>query len=77
MPPYPVRVDATGDAEVDAVLAGRGSYDSLTTAQQRIVRDRWGQRTTELLAALDLPAQFRAAGHSWVELDDGNVVRRT
>ncbi len=60
------------------MLVGAASYDSLASHQQRVVRKVWAQRTAGLLAALDLQSQFRAAGQSWVELDDdGAVVRRT
>jgi TRAP-type C4-dicarboxylate transport system substrate-binding protein len=65
-------------AAVAAVLAGEASYDALSSTEQAVVRDEWERRTAKLLEELDLRANFRADGRSWVELDaDGNVVRRS
>lgn len=57
-------------------LAGRTSYDDLTVEEQAVVRAEWEVRAGEILANLDLPAQFAATGQTYVDMnDDGQIVR--
>ena len=61
--------------QVARVLAGAGSYDSLSEEEQAIVREGWAERVAARRATLDYAAQFSAAGESYSELDeDGNLV---
>lgn len=63
--------------DIQRVLAGDGSYDDLSEREQAIVRVEWDQRITDRREALDLEADFTAAGESWSESDDeGNLVIR-
>jgi len=63
--------------DVEAVLAGDGSYDALQEREQAIVRASWDEQIAERISSLDLERKFRAAGVTWVEADDeGNLVRR-
>jgi hypothetical protein len=63
--------------DVEAVLAGDGSYDSLQERDQAIVRATWDEQIAERLSSLDLEEKFQAAGVDWVEADrEGNVVTR-
>ncbi len=63
--------------DIQRVLAGDGSYDDLSEREQAIVRVEWDQRITGRREALDLEAEFTAAGESWSESDDdGNLVIR-
>jgi hypothetical protein len=63
--------------DVEAVLAGDGSYDALQEREQAIVRASWDEQIAERISSLDLAGRFRAAGVAWVEADDeGNLVRR-
>lgn len=62
---------------VDAVLAGAGRYDELAEDEQALVREAWRQRIDERIASLDLAAEARTEGRSWVEADvDGRPVVR-
>lgn len=61
--------------QVARVLAGAGSYDALSEAEQAIVREEWTDRMSHLRARLDYAERFSAASQSYSELDeDGNVV---
>jgi hypothetical protein len=53
-------------------------YDSLSTAQQAVVRARWRVEFDRSIAALDFKAEFETAGSSpYSELDEaGGVVTR-
>ena len=63
--------------DIEAVLAGDGSYDALQEREQAIVRGTWDERIAERIASLNLEKKFRAAGVDWVEADDeGNLVVR-
>lgn len=64
--------------QVQAVLAGTASYDSLDDEDQSILRAVWKDRIEEARASLDYAAEFTRAGRDWVEWDDAvGVVRRT
>ncbi|WP_454294237.1 TA system antitoxin ParD family protein [Salana multivorans] len=61
--------------EIARVLAGTGSYDSLSEQEQAIVREEWATRIVALRGALDYSAQFSTDGESYSEADeDGNLV---
>lgn len=61
--------------DIEAVLAGVGSYDALREREQAIVRGAWDEQIADRLASLDLESTFSAGGVEWVEADDeGNVV---
>lgn len=61
--------------QVARVLAGAGSYDSLSEYEQAIVREEWADRTSKLRAGLNYQTRFTAAGESYSEADEaGNVV---
>lgn len=63
--------------DVEAVLAGAGSYDALQEREQAIVRATWDEQIAGRLSSLDLEEQFKAAGVEWAEADDeGNLVTR-
>jgi hypothetical protein len=63
--------------DIEAVLAGDGSYDALQEREQAIVRGTWDEQIADRLASLDLEKQFKAAGVGWTEADDdGNLVMR-
>lgn len=53
---------------------GHMTYDSLTLPQQAVRRGDWAVRIDVELAALNLVAEFTAAGRSWAELDQHGVV---
>jgi hypothetical protein len=64
--------------DIEAVLAGDGSYDALHEREQAIVRAAWDEQIAARLSALNLEREFRAAGTPWVESDtDGKTVRRS
>ena len=57
------------------VLAGARTYDTLDDHDQAVVRASWDERMATQIAALDLAAEFEAAGEAYSELDGaGNVV---
>ena len=56
-------------SKVADTLAGRTSYDDLNPDEQAVVRARWADRASELLAKLNLAAEFAAEGRTYVELD--------
>jgi hypothetical protein len=61
--------------DIEAVLAGDGSYDALQEREQAIVRGTWDEQVAQRLSSLNLEKKFMAAGVDWVEADDeGNVV---
>ena len=63
--------------DIEAVLAGRSSYDTINAREQAVVRAEWDERITAAAAALNLAAEFTAAGETWVEADaEGNTVVR-
>ncbi len=63
--------------DIEAVLAGDGSYDALAGREQAVVRATWDEQAARGIAALDVAAEFAAAGESWSEADDdGQVVVR-
>jgi hypothetical protein len=62
-----------GDA-VAEVLDGRRSYDDLDDASQTLVRRHWRQEIDAQIRALDLGAEFEAAGTPYAEFVDGTVV---
>ena len=64
-------------ADIGQVLEGAQSYDDLTPEEQALVRATWAERLAERLSSLNLVADFRAEGQTYVELDaSGNVVHR-
>lgn len=64
--------------DIERVLAGEQSYDTLANPEQAVVRTAWDERVDAARKALDLEAEFRAAGESWSEVDDdGALVIRT
>jgi hypothetical protein len=63
--------------DIEAVLAGDGSYDALQEREQAIVRGTWDEDIAKRISSLNLEQKFRAAGVGWVEADDeGNVITR-
>lgn len=63
---------------VDAVLSGDVSYDTLSDAEQAVVRGTWDEQVNECLCGLDLAAEFEADGEPWVEASaDGTTVSRS
>lgn len=63
--------------DVERVLAGTASYDSLNEAAQAVVRTTWDERIDLALGELDLAAEFEASGDGWSEAAaDGTLVRR-
>ena len=62
--------------DIARVLAGSGDYDSLNAREQAVVRAEWVERISARLADLDLERDFTEQDVSYVELDDGHVVRR-
>ena len=61
--------------EIAQVLEGEASYDGLNAKEQAVVRAEWAEHMEQRREALDLAAEFIAAGRSFVELDeDGNIV---
>ena len=63
--------------DIEAVLAGRASYDTLTVRDQALVRAEWDERIAHAQQSVDLEAEFTEAGQDWVEADlEGNTVLR-
>jgi hypothetical protein len=63
--------------DIERVLAGDGSYDTLREREQAIVRAEWDTRAAYRRASLNFEDEFTAAGESWAEADDdGNLVVR-
>jgi hypothetical protein len=63
--------------DIEAVLAGRASYDTLNVRDQAVVRAGWDERIADAQHSLDLEAEFTEAGQDWVEVDtEGNTVLR-
>lgn len=61
-------------SKVADTLAGRSSYDDLNPDEQAVVRARWADRAAELLAKLNLAAEFAAEGRTYVDLDHAGCV---
>ncbi|MGO4258142.1 hypothetical protein [Marmoricola sp. RAF53] len=62
---------------IKRVRAGHASYDALRSREQAVVRATWDTRVAERIAALDLEADFLAAGETWSEADgEGYLVVR-
>ena len=60
---------------ITLVLAGAGSYDSLSEQEQAMVRAEWASRVATLRNNLNYEADFATTGESYSELDeDGNIV---
>lgn len=61
--------------DIEAVLAGDGSYDALHEREQAIVRATWDEALAGRIADFDLKHVVADAGVGWVENDErGNVV---
>ncbi len=68
---------ATTLQAVNAVLAGRASYDALPDAAQAVVRGAWDEQIAARLAGLDFERELRSADESWTEADaDGHLIVR-
>lgn len=62
--------------EIERVLAGDSSYDSLGEREQALVRTEWDSRIAAA-ASTDLTHELESAGVPWVEGDDeGNLADR-
>ncbi len=68
--------DSISHGSIADVLAGRRDYDQLTAYEQAIVRAEWAERMDARRQDLDFDRAFSEQGRSYVELDDGRVVRR-
>jgi hypothetical protein len=63
--------------DIEAVLAGRASYDTLNVRDQAVVRAEWDERIADAQHSLDLEAEFTETDQDWVEADtEGNTVLR-
>lgn len=63
--------------DIERVLAGDGSYDTLSEREQAIVRAAWEQSMAARRGALNFEEEFTQAGESWSEADaDGQLVVR-
>jgi hypothetical protein len=63
--------------DIEAVLAGEGSYDLLHEREQAVVRGTWDEQIANRLSSLNLEKKFKTAGVEWVEADaEGNAVTR-
>lgn len=72
-----IETGTSSHREIARVLAGKTSYDSLSSHDQAVVRARWSERMTGLRESLDLAEELEAAGLGYSELDaKGTVVRR-
>ncbi|KRA32456.1 MULTISPECIES: hypothetical protein [unclassified Nocardioides] len=60
--------------DIERVLAGELSYDTLADPEQAVVRTAWDGRIDAARKALDLEAEFKAAGETWSESDAGGSV---
>lgn len=61
--------------DVEAVLAGDGSYDALREREQAVVRAAWNERLAERIATFDLGTVIEQQGVGWAENDKrGSVV---
>jgi len=56
-------------SKIANTLAGRTSYDDLNADEQAVVRAGWADRAAELLANLNLAAEFATDGRTYVDLD--------
>ena len=63
--------------DIERVLAGDGSYDTLGEREQAIVRASWDEQVAARIAALDFETEFADAGETWSEADDaGRLIAR-
>jgi hypothetical protein len=63
--------------DIERVLAGDGSYDTLGEREQAIVRASWDEQVADRIAALDFETEFAEAGETWSEADDaGRLIAR-
>lgn len=63
--------------DIERVLAGKQSYDTLTDPEQAVVRTAWDERIDAARSSLNLEAEFLQSGESWSDVDeDGNLVVR-
>ena len=63
--------------DVEAVLAGNGSYVTLHEREQAMVRTSWDKQIAEKLSSHDLAKEFDKAGIEWTEaVEDGSLVTR-
>ncbi len=60
--------------DVQRVLSGAMSYDSLAEHDQAVVRAAWEEETATRREKLDLSAEFIRSGQPWAELDDQGAV---
>ena len=56
--------------DIERVLVGDGSYDTLGEREQAIVRASWDEQVAARISALDLEAEFTDAGDTWSEADE-------
>lgn len=58
-------------------MVRQSTSDTLTDAEQAVVRASWDEQVAGDVVALDLTEQLRASGKPWAVADaDGNVVWR-
>ena len=63
--------------DIERVLAGDGSYDTLGEREQAIVRASWDEQVAARIAALDFETEFADTGETWSEADDaGRLIAR-
>lgn len=61
--------------DIEAVLAGHGSYDALGERGQAVVRAAWDECLAERIATFDLGEVIERDGVGWAENDEhGNVT---
>src|SRR3546814_6210661 len=62
--------------DIQAVLAGDGSYDRLQEREQAIVRATWDEQIAQRIGSVNLAEKFRASGAGYAEADEhGNLIR--
>lgn len=61
---------------VQDALAGKVPYDSLTAADQEIVRGEWDASISVTRDGLDYEAKFTAEGRAFTEADHEGRLRR-
>ena len=61
--------------DIQRVLAGEAPYDALGDREQAVVRANWAEQTADIVANMDLAAEFTQSGRSWTDADaEGNAV---
>ncbi|HEY9566143.1 MAG TPA: hypothetical protein VIR30_20475 [Nocardioides sp.] len=61
--------------DIQAVLAGDGSYDRLQEREQAIVRATWDEQIAQRIGSVNLAEKFRASGAGYAEADEhGNLI---